>query len=209
LSGLAHSEAAGERYLKSSVPAGSSGDWVVEKITLPPRASGAADDSRPDCFKFRAGEYTALRRGQVTYMTDLYDEWWTQRRAIEEAVVRGGSILVTGLGLGLVVEEILRRGGDRVRCVTVVENSSEVIELTASTLRDRFGSAVDIVHGDAFRWTPPNGAHFSTCWHDVWPDPEAPGVLEEVRRLEQRYAPYCDWQGSWPRDYVSALEREA
>lgn len=106
-----------------------------------------------------------------------------------EAVVRGGSILVTGLGLGLVVEEILRRGIDRVRCVTVVENSAEVIELTAPTLRDRFGSAVDIVQGDAFKWTPPNGAHFSTCWHDIWPDPEAPGVLEQVRQVDRPAIP--------------------
>ena len=42
------------------------------------------------------------------FMTDLYEEWWTQKNAIDEACRRGGHLLVTGLGLGMIVEAIVK-----------------------------------------------------------------------------------------------------
>lgn len=185
-------------WVKSRIPPGASGPWVVERVSLPPRPIGI--DDRPSCFHFRAGDYTCLRRELTTYMTDLYDEWWTQRRGIDEAATRGGRILVTGLGLGLVAEAML--ASPEVSAVSVLESEADVIRLVAPSLRAHFGSRLEVIHGDAFSWSPPSGASFSVGWHDIWPDPYGAEVAAEVARLESRYATYCDWQGSWPSEYL-------
>lgn len=130
-------------------------------------------------------------------MTDMFDEWWTQRVAIDESRRRGGRILITGLGLGLVVEEILSDGGDNLQSITVVEQSADVIRLVGPHLLSRYPGRLEIVCADAFTWTPPHGVHYSVVWHDIWPNPLDARCAEEIGRLESRYAPWCDWQGSW------------
>jgi len=141
-------------------------------------------------------------------MTDLYDEWWTQRRGIEEALKRGGEILVTGLGLGLVAEAILRTPESNVTRVTIVEQSADVIQLVGPFLKNRYGARMEIVEGNAFSWQNPTGRNFTVGWHDIWPDPFMPGIADEMRRLADRYSPWCDWQGFWPESYADALARK-
>ena len=133
-------------------------------------------------------------------MTDLYNEWWTQRRAIDEARARGGEILITGLGLGLVAEAILRQGA--VKRITIVEVSPDVIRLVEPHLRHRHGSRIEVIEADAFTWMPPGGRHFTVGWHDIWPDPYSNEL--EIAKLERRYRTFCDWQGFWPREYLAA-----
>ena len=190
-------------YFRTEVPTGVSGRWAIERVVIPERAYDPAVDQRPDCFKFRAGTYTSLRCGDVQFMTDLYDEWWTQRAAIAEARERGGEVLVTGLGLGVVVEAMLR-APSAVSRVTVVELSADVIALVGPYLTGRYGERVEIVQGDAFAWRPPAGRHFTVGWHDVWPDPHAAVCQPDMERLERHYRDHCDWQGFWPREYQRA-----
>lgn len=192
------------RYVRSEVPAGRSGAWQVEKVLLPDRDYDPAADPRPDCFKYRPGLYTCLRLGPTQYMTDLYDEWWTQRRAVTEALARGGDVLITGLGLGVVVEAVLRDAESTVGRVTVVELSPDVIALVAPHLRSRYPGKVEIVQADAFTWEPPWDRHFTVGWHDIWPDPHPPAVATETRRLREHHAPWCAWQGTWPEEYHAA-----
>ncbi|MGA7614703.1 MAG: hypothetical protein WBX15_05915 [Thermoanaerobaculia bacterium] len=191
-------------YFHSEAPAGRSGPWLIEKITIPDREYDAAADPRPDCFKFRPGRYTVLRRESEQFMTDLYDEWWTQRPGIAEAVARGGDVLVTGLGLGLVAEAMLRPSESRVKSITIVELSPDVIRLVGPYLLSRHPGRIDLVEASAFAWEPPDRAHFSVAWHDIWPNPYAPEVTAEMRRLQERYGDWCDWQGFWPRTYFEA-----
>ena len=178
---------------------------MIEKVTLPPQPPVAAPDPRPHCFQFRPGVYTCLRRGPVQYMTDLYDEWWTQRTGIDEALARGGEILITGLGLGLVAEAILRPPESPVTRLTIVEFSADVIRLVAPFLEARYPGRIEIIHGDAFTWTPPAGRTFSVGWHDIWPDPHTPTNAAEMDRLETRHGAWCDWQGFWPKAYLVAM----
>jgi hypothetical protein len=196
-------------YPASRVPPGKSGEWVVERVTIAPREYDPASDPRPDCFKFRPGTYTLLRRGPEQFMTDRYDEWWTQLPAIAEALARGGEVLVTGLGLGLIVEAMLLPSESPVRRVTVVERSSDVIHLVAPHLLGAYPDRLEVIHADAFGWSPAAASRFSVTWHDIWPNPYAPECAEEMDRLERRYAPYSDWQGSWPREYLACSRKAA
>ena len=141
-------------------------------------------------------------------MTDLYDEWWTQRMAIEQARERGGDVLITGLGLGLVVASMLELPGCRVKQVVIIERSADVIGLVAPALENRYGEQFEVINADAFEWLPPPGQRFSVAWHDIWPNPHEPGVLAEAERLESRYQTCCDWQGNWVRDYLATEEAE-
>ena len=141
-------------------------------------------------------------------MTDLYDEWWTQRAAIKQASVCGGDVLITGLGLGLVVASILETPQSRVRQVVVIERSADVIGLVAPSLESRYEDQIEVVNADAFEWMPLPGQRFSVAWHDIWPNPHEPGVLTQAEQLERRYAPYCGWQGNWIRDYRAVEKTE-
>jgi hypothetical protein len=190
-------------YIKSSLPVGRSGAWSIEKFSV--QSPGHSDD-RPAYFQSRAGTYTRLKKDNEVFMTDLYDEWWTQRLAIEQARLCGGDVLITGLGLGLVVASILEPPGGRVKRVLVIERSADVIGLVAHQLESRWNGQVEIINADAFEWLPPPGQQFSVGWHDIWPNPHEPGVLAQAQQLERRYAPYCGWQGNWVRDYRAAEE---
>ena len=110
---------------------------------------------------------------------------------------------MTGLGLGLVVEAMLLPPESRVRRVTVVERSSDVIRLVAPHLVGARPGHVEVIEADAFSWSPPSAARFSVAWHDIWPNPYAPECAGEMGTLERRYEPFSDWQGSWPREYLA------
>jgi len=125
-------------YIKSSLPAGRSGDWSIEKFFV---QTPGHKDTRPECFQSPAGTYTRLKEGNEVFMTDLYDEWWTQRMAIEQAGVRGGDVLVTGLGLGLVATSMLEFPERRVKRVVVIERSTDVIRLVAPSSAGADGAA--------------------------------------------------------------------
>ncbi len=189
-------------YYKSDVPEGSSGNWHVERFWIRPLAADEAvsNNGQPHWARRRPGWYTRLRVGRIDMMTDLYDEWWTQRAPIEQAHRRGGQVLMSGLGLGLVFESILRPPEGRVQQITVLEASEDVIQLVAGHMRKRYADRLQIIHADAFTWQPPKDARYSVVWHDIWPNPFA--VPEaEVEKLHQHYAPYADWQDSWTSKY--------
>lgn len=62
----------------------------MHKVKRPDRLVDVVADTRPDPFSFRSGKYTERRCGGITFMADLYDGCWTQRRAVERARLIGG-----------------------------------------------------------------------------------------------------------------------
>lgn len=193
-------------YRRSDLTPGVRGDWALVSVELPERPYDPSTDPRPAAFHFRPGRYTELRQGGVTFMTDLYDEWWTQRDAIIRARRVGGDVLITGLGLGMVVEAILATPESApVRSVTVLEQSPDVISLVAEQLIARFGERVQVIEADAYTWVPPSARSFDIVWHDIWPDPDAPEVDQQIEALRSHHQAWSQWQGFWPLDYREAL----
>ncbi|MEM1181033.1 MAG: hypothetical protein AAGM22_22015 [Acidobacteriota bacterium] len=191
------------RYFRSQLPEGRSGDWTLERFTVPVDPSyDPALDTRPHFARRYPGSYLLLRRGEVQFMTDLYDEWWTQRVVLEQAAQRGGRILISGLGIGMIVESLFRADEIEVEDITVLEKSPDVIGLVAPTLRVRYGERLQIIEADVFTWTPPAGRRYSVIWHDIWPSPY--DVKSETSALCDRYAPWGDWVGTWPDEHRDA-----
>ena len=185
-------------YRKSDLPEGTAGDWVLERFEIPaPRLVDPPLDTRPEWARTPPGWYTRLRCGHEAFMTDELDEWSTHQPVMDEALKRGGRLLVTGLGLGMIVEWILGDPRSQVESVTVIEQSSDVIRLVAPHLLARYPERLKIVQGDAFTWMPPDGTRYSVIWHDIWPNPRDPGCAADIELLHARFAPHCDWQGSW------------
>ena len=178
------------------MPEGRSGCWRVERFTIPEPPEGFVDD-RPEWAQDKPGTYTQLLCDEELFMSDLYVEIHTQAPAIAEARRRGGRILITGLGLGLVVEAILAEPRPAVTNIVIVEQAADVVKLVEPYLRERYGSVVRVVVHDALTYQPEPGERFTVGWHDIWPSPQDPIATEQSHELLERFADVCDWQGSW------------
>lgn len=171
------------------IPEGQSGPWRVERFAMTPdRAKlSALRDRGRYC---PAGGYTRLTRNGVVVMSDTPAEI-RDLRSFESAAV--GSVLITGLGLGIATSLALAKS--EVSDVTVVECSPDVIALVAPHIAcDR----LTVIEADAYQWTPPRGRQWHAAWHDIWDDICADN-LEGMRRLHRRYSRRAVWQGSWCR----------
>lgn len=200
-------EAVLRRLWKSDVPEGVSGAWAVERFMIrrdpPPKERLEALPGDTEYAPSKRGTYTRLNHRGTVFMTDTQDEWVSHREVILQAAHRGGRVLVNGLGLGLVVEVMLRNPYRPVEHLTVIECSEDVIRLVGRHLASRYGDRLEIVLADAFAWQPPPGRRYSVVWHDLWPHPH-PDNFPEMDRLEQRYDGLCDWQASWARAYAES-----
>ena len=188
-------------YFKSEAPIGEAGPWRLERFEVRGEAEASSDHAILECARRRPGTYSRLKHGDTVFMTDLYDEWYTQKIAIDQGCRRGGHVLISGLGLGLIIESMLRAPESAVEHITILEQSPHVISLMAPHLLERYAGRLQIIEADVFAWRPPTEARYTVIWHDIWPNPQAPETLVDMERLEQIYSPYCDWHGCWPREY--------
>jgi hypothetical protein len=179
-----------------SVPAGSAGRWRVERFTVSEEA--ASIERMRAMFSggrgVPAGDYTRLMRGGQLVMSDTPDEIRDHRSPVREAKDRGGRVLIHGLGLGLVLRQMLAL--PNVTQVDVVEQSEDVIALVGPIYAG--DPRVTIHHADAYEMRWPKGARWSVAWHDIWDDICADN-LEGMTKLHRRFARRVDWQGSWCR----------
>ena len=106
-------------------------------------------------------------------------------------IIRKGNCLINGLGLGLLLKNILLK--PEVTDVTVVEISQNLIDLISPFYKD---DRVTYICADALEYTPPKGKRFSMVWHDIW-DTICSDNLPEMAKLHRRYGKRTDWQGSW------------
>jgi hypothetical protein len=193
---------------QANIPEGQAGAWRVERYTVSP------DDARLDMLKATVkgrgrwvpeGAYTSLMRGGTLVMSDTPDEARDHREAVRRAT---GECLVFGLGLGLVAEAMLAR--PEVTGVTVVELVPEVIALVAPTLRERWGTRLAIVEGDARTYRLPRGAgrgpHYGVVWADIW-DHISADNLEDMAALRRYWRPRATWMDCWARAQCQAVKR--
>lgn len=182
-------------HIHVAVPDGVRGDWRVESFTV------SDEEARRTLLRAAVkgcgeyvppGNYKRLMRGGIVVMSNTPMEARTHRAFFRRAK---GSVLINGLGLGMVLTAILRK--PEVDSVTVIEASAEVIDLVAPTFRG--DPRVRIVHASAFDYQPAKGERFDAVWHDIW-DYICADNLPEMHRLHRRYARHTDWQASWCRD---------
>lgn len=179
------------------VPEGVSGDWKVERFTVPQEYAIFFNmqkclEGNPDrCIE--AGTYTRLMYTDIIVMSDTPAE---KRDHLEFVIRAKGNILINGMGLGYAIEACCRKTS--VKSITVIEKSSDVIWLCKQHYLNRYPGKVEIIHADAFTWEPPKGVRYDAVWHDIW-NHTCSDNLKEMDQLHYKYKGISDWQGSWCR----------
>lgn len=180
--------------VKINVPDGKSGQWEIRTIEVSEQDAKFAR-IRAIFHNGRggvpAGKYKQLRRNNETIMSNTPDEIRDSLYFVQQA---SGSVLINGLGMGVVVKMLLQK--PEVTEVIVIENSKDVIKLVASTYTDK---RVTIINSDAFEYQPPKGKRYNYVWHDIW-DNICGDNLEGMKTLHRKYGRRCDYQESWCRD---------
>jgi hypothetical protein len=137
------------------------------------------------------GEYTKLVCGNTIVMSDTPSEMEDHLNFLHLAK---DHVLINGLGLGMVAQACLEM--KEVTHVTVIEKSSQVIDLVAEHYMKRFGDKLNIIHANAFKYKPPKGVKYGAVWHDVW-DNISTDNISGMQELCRKYARRCAWQGCW------------
>jgi hypothetical protein len=120
-------------------------------------------------------------------MTDAEFERETNWEVLRRAK---GDCLVAGLGLGLILDPLLKR----CNTVTVVEKEVDVITLVGPAF-----STCEIFCADICQWRPIKGQKFDTIYFDIWPHFNE-DTAEEAAKLHQRFRKYLrlgGYMGSW------------
>lgn len=188
--------------IKSTIPCGKSGNWAIEKFNVSKddakgfnlRASFANHLNRP----IQPGIYTKLTYNNSTIMSDTPAEIQDCIRFMYKA---RGSVLVNGLGLGVVIEGLILNAA--VKCITIIEKSPAVISLVAKHLTNK-NKNITIIEADAFKWKSPKGLIYDSVWHDIWPN-ICGDYWESIKKLHRKYARRCKYQDSWCRNEIKRL----
>jgi hypothetical protein len=143
-----------------------------------------------------AGKYVRLSINGTLYMSDTYMELATNTEFLEYAK---GDVLIGGLGMGLVLKNLMPKiGNNTIKSITVVEKSADVIELLKPYFK---GLKICFMHGDIFKYRPKK-KRYDTIYFDIWED-ICGDNLEEMRQLEDTFKPYLNqggWMKSWSED---------
>lgn len=175
------------------VPEGQSGDWRVERFEVSNEPSVALLSLAMSGRSFRPGRYTKLTYRGSVIMSDTPAEQRDHSIIVHKAT---GSVLITGLGLGLVANACLEARADR---ITIIEKSSDVIRLVGPHWKSKWGDRIEIIEDDALTWAIPRDAKWNAAWHDIWPS-ICSDNLPEMHRLHRRFGRHVSgYHGSWCR----------
>ena len=189
--------------IKVDLPDRSQGAWKIDHFTVTGREfQGFTNRTVPP------GTYTRLTRNGTLVMSDTPDEMRDHLPIVTHAAY--GSVLINGLGIGMVLQNILLR--KEITDVTVIEIDQDLIDLVGPRLgwpNSVSDHRVSIVCADALTYKPPKGKRYNAVWHDIW-DSICTDNLDQMKYLHRKYGRRSDWQGSWCRslcEHQLTLER--
>lgn len=152
-------------------------------------------------FRMYNGKYCRLSlKGEGLVMSDTFMERKSNSEFVENA---RGKVLIAGLGLGLVVRNILSK--PEVFEIVIVEKNNDVIDLVGPKFRD---PKLRIVNADIFEWK--TDEMFDTIYFDIWKDVD-PGNLADVRVLHNRFKRKKlpgGWMNSWMKEFLQKRRRQ-
>jgi len=191
---------------KVSLPESKKGSWSIEYFTI--SEADADIYNMRSAFSFSSkersvspGDFTRLLRNNKTIMTDTKSEIADHREPVRRA---SGNVLIAGLGLGVVLQACLLK--EEVEKATVIELSTDVIDLVAPHYTERFGSRFEVINADIFNWKPPKGERYNMAWYDIW-DNICGDNYEGMKELHRKFGRRVDWQGSWCKDECRRLSK--
>ena len=174
-----------------NVPDGISGNWKVETFEVQEKELSQMISMFKTGRGVPAGTYKRLMRNGTCVMSNTPDEISDFMRFVWKAK---GSVLVNGLGLGVLLKALLNK--PEITDITVIEKSEDVIKLVAPTYTN--DERVTIINADAFEYKPPKDKKYNAVWHDIW-DYICSDNLDEMKTLHRKYGRKAEYQESWCR----------
>lgn len=153
-------------------------------------------------FRMVNGKYCRLHVNGNLMMSDTRMERITNKSFIDNAT---GNVLIAGLGIGLILHNILSKGS--ITSILVIEKYQDVIDLVSPHFPD---SRIQIICADIFDWKPPKGHKFDTIYFDIWPNISVSN-LEEIKLLHNRFKLFKTkdgWMNSWMKEYLQKQKRK-
>lgn len=175
-----------------SVPCGKRGPWEISEFTVT-HANWFEAARSPEMY-CPPGTYKRLvHKDRGVVMSNTLMECNSNFEAFQAAT---GRVLLNGLGLGMLLEAILKK--PEVTYVRVVEIDADVIALVGPHFSD---PRVEIVQADAMTYRPAKGEKFDFVWHDIWDD-ICVDNFPAMNTLVNGYRRYAKKQLCWSRDMV-------
>jgi 16S rRNA A1518/A1519 N6-dimethyltransferase RsmA/KsgA/DIM1 with predicted DNA glycosylase/AP lyase activity len=176
------------------IPDGKSGNWSVETFTI--TEEEAKFNNMRSLFSsstryVHPGTYKRLKINNDVMMSNTPAEIDDCCHFIN---IAKGSILINGLGLGVVIKALLNKPD--VIDITVIELEKDVIDLIAPYYNDE---RLTIINDDAFTYTPPKNKKYDYVWHDIWLNICADN-LKEMEKLHRKYGKKCGRHNYWFKD---------
>jgi len=159
------------------IPEGTAGNMVISHMTLSDEQ--VQSQKMLSMFSFSGGygrEYYDLKAGTYCKLTDngkwtieMTDTPMERRTNLGFIGDAHGSVLIGGLGIGMIIVPLLTR--ENVTDITVVEIDQNVIDLVWSHIDALPRTCeLDIICADVMTWRPPKGVKYDSLYFDIWPD---------------------------------------
>jgi hypothetical protein len=156
--------------------------------------------------KDTSGDFSLDGEKYMIWMSDTPAERQDHMALYEMAKELGGTVLVHGLGLGVIVNALLEL--DNIEHVSVWDIEEDILEHVGGFYQKKFGSKrISFVHGDAFDHRPPKGKDWTLVWHDIWPSLSSDN-LKPMQRMCARFRTRCVWQECWGREVCRWMAKE-
>lgn len=140
------------------------------------------------------GTYYKLMRGSVLVMSNTPAELRDHAEIVKRAE-NAKTVLVAGLGLGMVIKDILE--SPIVEKITVVEIEKEVIDLVSID-----DPRVEIINQDIFDFEP--GIKYDVAWFDIW-DNICGDNADDFNILREKFKDHANWVGFWCEQEIKEL----
>ena len=151
------------------------------------------------------GKYVRLHINSELVMSDTHME--LQSNA--EFVIRAnGHILIAGLGLGLIIKNILNKPD--IKSITVIEIYQDVIDIVSDKFND---NRITYIHDNIFDWKPEKGIKYDTIYFDIWSEISIDN-LYEIKTLHNKFKYYVNrnnpnhYMNSWLKEYLQNKKRQ-
>lgn len=161
--------------------------------------------NREESFmRLSAGDYVRLVVNGELMMSDTDMEKRTNTEFIANAK---GRVMIAGLGIGLILENLRDKiANGVVTSIVVYEKYQDVIDLVGHRYKDL---PIEIRCEDIMTYRPKKGEVYDTIYFDIWPTISTDN-LDDMRKLHLRWKSHKTkdaWMNSWLRDHLRRMKR--
>jgi len=153
------------------------------------------------------GEYVTLYMNGQVMMSDTQFE----KRTCWEIVEKGhGDILIAGLGIGVIVHNLLKK--KEVKSITVIENNLDLIGIVEPKFKHK---KLTIIYDDIFKYKDKmqKDEKYDCIWFDIWPTMDTDNLVD-IKKLHNMFKFKLrrnrnHFMESWSKHWCQREQRES